>query len=106
MFRRKESKPPQTSSMDQGNMENTPIKYPKPQILLVDVDSNVAKSISKAGFNAFEGSFGAIYKVPRERNSTVQISLNNSIPLNLHEMDIVIIDLAPTIHSAAEGEPL
>ncbi len=88
----------------------------RPRICLLDVNKEIVKTLIAQGFNCEEGTFGYLIDVPNKVNQehTHICLLNNKFPDNLHEFDIVIIDLQhPTIkpydsndhtHIQAKGE--
>jgi hypothetical protein len=71
-----------------------PVKYPDPKILLLDMSSDVEKALRQAGYNVSTGSFGTPYRTPKS-DSYSPLPQNHSFPPNYTEQDIVIVDLAP-----------
>ena len=66
----------------------------RPKICLVDIDANAKEALTSAGFNCTAGSLGSLVKVPNAKMGDRRICrLNYAIPSNLHEYDIVVIDL-------------
>lgn len=65
-----------------------------PKIFLVDVDADAQKALTLAGFNCTAGSLGRLIQVPNEKKGDNHLCcLNHEIPENLHEYDIVVVDL-------------
>ncbi|HEX8198487.1 MAG TPA: hypothetical protein VF571_19990 [Pyrinomonadaceae bacterium] len=66
----------------------------RPRICCLDLDEQIINQLKKSGANIFEGTLGSKIKVPNtQRNREHTILINHSFPTNLHEFDIVIIDL-------------
>jgi len=76
-------------------------RYPKPKILLMDIDSSVGAYLRKKGFNIADGSFGRKYEISQLRISGIRD--NSRIPKNYAESDIVIVDLLQN-HNIPEPE--
>lgn len=78
-------------------------KYPKPKILLVDLDADCTESLRSAGYNVRSGSFGAPYPV-KPSDGAVRVVDNSDLP-NFEEQEIVIADLQdpPTLNEAPPG---
>lgn len=100
MFRkwekRDEAQVPMTESKTQvaGNRLPSSHFQERPRICLIDVEEDICESLKSAGFNCFVGTFGSVVEVPnRKRNDTHPCLLNSRFPPNLHEYDIVVIDL-------------
>jgi len=69
-------------------------KYPRPQILLVDIARETQQVLEAEGYNVFSGSFGTPYKVLMG-DTTVPVIPNGRLT-NFAEQEIVIVDLVPT----------
>lgn len=67
------------------------VKYPKPKILLLDLDKNSDDAIRKIGFKVSSGSLGRPYKVPKS-DKFEPVVVKASFP-NHKEQEIVVIDL-------------
>jgi len=66
----------------------------KPRICLIDVAEADSALLLSEGFNCVSGSFGSIIEVPNtERHECHQCLLNHDFPPNLHEYDIIVVDL-------------
>ena len=83
----------------------TTIKYPQPDILLVDIDSETETALEAKGYNVSSGSFGLPYKVPRDDSHRPVIVNGDLTRSSISEQDIVIVDLIPgDILNEAQGE--
>jgi hypothetical protein len=81
-----------------------PLKYPRPKILLVDMEQGTDLLLREEGYNVSIGSFGIPYKVEKN-DSLAPVILNGYLPLNLTEQQIVIINLMTTsMLGQAQGE--
>jgi hypothetical protein len=79
-----------SDSIEKESLEG--IEHPK--ICCLDLDSNSIKKIKQIGTNIYEGTLGARVKVNYSPTvNTKQLLLNYSLPQNLHEYDITIVDL-------------
>lgn len=88
----KKNKPsavPVSSSKKQK--EETTVHQERPRICLIDIDVNVEETLRSAGFNCVSGSFGSPVKLSGSK--TDFLKAENDLPPNLHEFDIVVIDL-------------
>ncbi len=66
----------------------------RPRICLIDVEEEICKSLQSSGFNCSVGTLGAMVEVPnRGQHNSHACLLNCVFPQNLHEYDIVVIDL-------------
>lgn len=74
-----------------------------PMIFLFDFEEEVEHQLKKLRFNYFTGSFGATIKVDNERNKDKLLKLNHDYPSNLHEYDVVMLDL--TSNKSESFEP-
>ena len=72
-------------------MENN-IQYPKPKIILIDLDKETELRLKSDGFNITTGSLGTPYKVIKKDDYDFIYSDDSDLP-NLREQEIVIIDL-------------
>lgn len=69
-------------------------KQERPRICLFDVDLKLAEILDARGFNCYRGTLGSIVDIPNtSARPSHQCLLAYDFPLNLHEYDIVIIDL-------------
>lgn len=75
--------------------DTTSIKYPRPNILLVDLEVGTEAALKTQGYNVFSGSFGVPYKVPLS-DSYMPVIVNGDLTKSsVSEQDIVIVDLVP-----------
>lgn len=66
----------------------------RPKICCIDIANDDTELLINSGFNITSGSLGKKIKVPNtERKENHQLLLNFDYPPNLHEFDIIIIDL-------------
>lgn len=72
------------------NMEEP---HEHPMICLFDFEDDVEKELKKLRFNYVTASFGSTVKVANQRNQEKLLKLNHDYPSNLHEFDIVMMDM-------------
>ena len=66
----------------------------KPRICCLDLEEQTIDKLKKSGANIFEGTLGSKIKVPNtSRTNGHRILINYHFPSNLHEFDIIIVDL-------------
>ncbi|MDJ1473760.1 hypothetical protein [Xanthocytophaga flava] len=67
----------------------------RPRICCFDLEAEAVAKLKKSGANIYDGTLGAKITIPnRSKREYHEISLNLSgFPLNLHEYDIIILDL-------------
>jgi hypothetical protein len=70
------------------------LRFPKPKILVVDLNDDTAKTLKAAGYAVNVGSFGTPYKIVSQDNSYEPVVAEYNLP-NYAEQEIVIIDLLP-----------
>jgi len=76
--------------IEDGNIQ----KHEKPRICLIDLEDGITQRLVDLGYNCFQGSLGSIIEVPnKEFRDKHQCLPNMKFPNNLHEYDIVIINL-------------
>lgn len=69
-------------------------KYSRPRILTIDLPDQISRNIASFGFNIKRGSLGTPIIIPNKQEFKAHHCLPNfSFPKNIHEYDIVIIDL-------------
>lgn len=78
------------------------IKYDKPKILFVDLESRAFETLADIGFNVKEGSFGQPYVVPM--SSGFQSLISEPHLPNCAEQEIVVIDLKYELADLPVGE--
>ena len=97
------SKPSRTDESEDGNENITStVKYDKPKILLIDVESNATDELVKLGFNVKSGTFGKPYRV--EKSSDFQQVISKPYLPNHTEQEIVVVDLIYEIAKLPIGE--
>jgi hypothetical protein len=67
-------------------------KYPRPKVLLIDVDSDTEATLRDAGYNICSGSLGLPYRVEK-RDGYDPVIINGSLPSAYREQEIVIVEL-------------
>lgn len=72
---------------------STLLKYPKPKILLLDLDEKTEKTLTDAGYFIETGSLGVPYRVKKSTGKSPVIR-NHYLPDNYAESEIIIIDFA------------
>ncbi|MCU0440640.1 MAG: hypothetical protein MUC49_22325 [Raineya sp.] len=83
-----------TSNQDKVEVQQKKY-YEKPRICCLDLDKSVVDILQNAGFHTYSGTLGKKIKLPqRSRGSDYSMLLNYDYPSDLHEYDIVIMDLA------------
>lgn len=66
----------------------------RPRICCLDIGKDVIDQLKHSGFNIYSGTLGRKIKVPNNsRHDNHQLLLNFDFPGNLHEFDIVVLDL-------------
>lgn len=77
--------------------------HKQPMIFLFDFEEEVERQLKELRLNYFTGSFGATVKVENKRHEEKLLKLNYDYPSNLHEFDIVMLDL--TSNKAEDFDP-
>ena len=66
----------------------------RPRICCIDLGDETIELLKKSGANIYNGTLGSKIKVPNSsRRENHQLLLNFDFPPNLHEYDIIVIDL-------------
>ncbi|MBC7076862.1 MAG: hypothetical protein H5T92_00910, partial [Synergistales bacterium] len=92
MFRRdRETTQPIPKTSVPTETSTTP-KYPKPKILLIDLDNHCAEVLQDAGYNVSIGTFGIPYRVKRS-SDLHYVSLSACRFPNYEEQEIVIANI-------------
>lgn len=66
----------------------------RPRVCCIDIEKDTEDELKEKGFNIYSGSLGNKITVPNSRrNENHQVLLNFDFPSNLHEYDIIVIDL-------------
>ena len=78
----------------------------RPRICLIDVAKDITDNLTSRGFNCYSGTLGPIVEVNNTSpRSARQCLPNYDFPPNLHEYDIIIVDLqCPTKVPYAEED--
>ena len=86
---------PAESNQESGTPEDgKPTLLDRPRICAIDLPDDCVEAIKSKGFIAFAGTLGPLVEVPNVVRAPWHQCLPNSLfPPNLHEYDIVIIDL-------------
>jgi hypothetical protein len=66
-------------------------RYPKPKILLIDVDNRCAEVLRNAGYNVNIGTFGTPYKI-KKSNELYYVPLSSTDLPNYEEQEIIIVN--------------
>lgn len=75
------------------NSSNSQIKD-KPRICAIDLDQEIIEALQDKGLQCFSGTLGSTVKVPNSgRDPSHPVLPNFYFPHNLHEYDILIVDL-------------
>ena len=65
----------------------------KPKICMINIDDDIVNSIKKDNFYITKANLGTRIKTPTSYDETYRCKLDHNIPRNLHEYDIIVIDL-------------
>jgi hypothetical protein len=77
-----------------SDKENKQLVTERPRICCIDLSDEIIEALRKIGANIYKGTLGDKIKVPNiNRGSARQLLLSFDFPKNLHEYDIIIIDL-------------
>ena len=69
-------------------------KKETPKICAIDLDKEIIDALENRGLQCFPGTLGSQVKIPNSnRENEYQCCLNLLLPPNLHEYDIVLVDL-------------
>lgn len=84
------------SSMSKVNVAPVAsVKYPVPKVCLIDVAEDVAKKLGERLYDCVSGTLGAYVNAPKSQPRMQNlIKPLASLPSNLHEFDIVVVDLS------------
>lgn len=93
MFKRKTLKDLK-ETMEEAKEANKFEVNERPRICCIDIDKKVIDRLKQSKFNIYSGSLGNKIKVPNSsRRENHQLLLDYDFPPNLHEYDMVILDL-------------
>ncbi len=92
MFKKKPAKQPVVEPVSSD--EPPAPKYQHPKILVIDTAPEIAKALSKEGYNISIGTFGTPYKVQKS-SGFEPVVVKASLP-KYTEQEIIIVDLVPS----------
>jgi len=69
-------------------------KYPKPKILLMDINDQTETALRTEGYTISIGSFGVPYRVEKG-NGLLPVIMNATLPRDYTEQEIIVVDLKP-----------
>jgi hypothetical protein len=82
------------------NMQQIQLKdkilFEKPQICFIDIENKIKDNLMERGFNIQSGTLGKGVIVPNTNDyleKGYKCRANYSFPENLHEFDIIVLDL-------------
>lgn len=79
---------------EQSSNESSQIMHQKPLMCLIDLDEKISKSFTNQSYRCIEGTIGSYVRVPNKRRGEhTLLTLNYSVPSDLHEYDIVVLDM-------------
>jgi len=81
---------------DNDEVQDKLVFQEKPLICLIDIEENIKEKLEKKGFNVKSGTLGRAIEVPNEnihRLKSHKCLPNLSLPPNLHEYDVIVLDL-------------
>jgi hypothetical protein len=88
----------QESSPARAEKADVVVFQERPKICLIDIDVDAKEALTSAGFNCTVGSLGSPIKLPNvKRGDKCLCRPNNHIPQDLHEYDIIVMNLAITM---------
>jgi hypothetical protein len=99
MFGRKKSTP--DASMDgntseEANTNTSDAPCERPLVCLIDCGDAIHEELRRLRFSCFSGSLGPEIEVNNSPRDEKLLKLSYDYPPNLHEFDIVVIDLIHT----------
>lgn len=81
------------SAAEQEHFEEQISVHQHPMICLFDFENEVTKELERLKFNCVSASFGTNIKVNNKQYEEKLLKLNHDYPNNLHEFDIVMLDM-------------
>jgi len=82
------------ASTNEGNHTTESSFQEIPRILLIDLEEPDSSLLRSRGFNCTSGTFGKLVEVPKSsRNDEHICLLNHDFPPNLHEFNILVVNL-------------
>lgn len=91
-FKRKSNPKSNNKSSSKIGISNIEIMN-KPKICCIDVRDEIINPLKELGFNIYKGSLGDKIRVPNTEYNNHEIKIKFDLPSNLHEYDIIILDL-------------
>lgn len=92
MFGKSKNKDVVSTSVSEHSEEQVNI-HQHPMICLFDFEEEVIKELERLRFNCVTASFGTNIKVNNKQYEEKLLKLNHDYPSNLHEFDIVMLDM-------------
>ncbi|MDY6959923.1 MAG: hypothetical protein SVK08_12300, partial [Halobacteriota archaeon] len=68
------------------------VTHERPRICLIDIKEDIAHELEASSYNCYQGTLGSLERIP-QNHFPVRCLLHNDFPDNLHEYDMVILDL-------------
>ena len=81
------------SAVETKHSEEQVSMHPHPMICLFDFEEDVTKELERLRFNCITASFGTNIQVNNKPHEEKLLNLNHNYPSNLHEFDIVMLDM-------------
>jgi hypothetical protein len=91
LFKKKGREAPEQE--EQAEQQTSVPKYPRPKILVIDLEDQSKVRLVTEGYNVSEGTFGTPYKV-RKSDGFEPVIPNGSLS-NFTEQEIIVLDLVP-----------
>jgi hypothetical protein len=92
MFKKKQ-KDAKSEDLKIGDCNDDLEPHKHPMVFLFDFAEEVEQELKRLRINRYAGSFGALIKVENKRYDEKFLKLNYDYPSNLHEFDIIMLDL-------------
>lgn len=80
------------TTTDASSIHAPRVKFPRPKVLLLDVDGETASKLREAGYNVAVGSFGTPFSVPPSGQLRRVIPLQQVLP-NHTEAEVIVVDV-------------
>lgn len=96
LFKKQTEQPsPDSFQASHEDSDNSSFIIPeRPWIALIDCEEKVSQGLTSTGFFCTEGSFGSVIRLPIiKRLDPIFCRGGHNIPINLHEYDILIVNL-------------
>lgn len=95
-FKKSSGKDTKEITENDNKVQDKIIFQEKPLICLIDIDEKIKENLEEKGFNVKSGTLGRAIEVPNTDNyhmNNHRCLLNFYFPPNLHEYDIIVLDL-------------